>query len=179
MSALPTNRPRSLTLVSDDMFALEDMLLEVGGDVTEQTVSDFIDAQLAEISSNKEAGVDRYAGLINEMELRSSARKAESKRLADLAATDSNAANRLRARLKWFFEQHGSDKVKTPRFNVTIAKNGGVEPLGLPEDINTLPTEFVEWVPKARTTEIRAALAAGTDIPGVSLGERGTSLRIK
>jgi len=180
MTALPksdtTRRP--LVLVHADQIALDDLLTEMGGDISDPAVAAAIDEWIDEIQRNIEKGTDRYVGLIREMELRAEARTNEAKRLKELASIDENAASRLRDRLKQFYDANSISKVKTERFNVTVQKNGGKAPLEL-IDMAQVPEQFIEWQPALDKEKVRTAIEKGEDVPGVRMLERGTSLRIK
>lgn len=167
-----------LTDVHADMIALDEMLIEVGGDVTDPGVSAYIDGCFAEMETNAAGVADRYCGLMREKRLRAAAMRDEADRLASLAAAETNAADAMQARLQWFFENHGILNMKTARFNLTMAKHGGKLPLIIP-DVRELPASFIDVQPIAKKDEIRAALEAGETVNGATLGERGTSLRIK
>ena len=116
--------------IADDLRALHDLLAESGGEVTPETEAAFA-AFEAEMLANTSEKLDRYCSLIAELDATAAARKAEAKRLADLARTDERTADSLRERLRWFFETHGIAKQKTSRFAVSLVQNGGKPPLVL------------------------------------------------
>ncbi len=119
--------------------------------------------------------------LIAEMSARAEVRKAEAKRLSELAAVDEKRARLLKERLKWFFETHNLKAVETARYRLSVAKNGGKAPLILNDGITPtqLPERFVKVSIDPDTTAIREALEAGEQLDFATLGDRGTSLRIK
>ncbi len=69
--------------------------------------------------------LDNYCALVGEMSARAEVRKAEAKRLMELAATEEKRAKLLKDRLLWFFETHNLKAVETPRYRLSVAKNGG------------------------------------------------------
>ena len=169
---------RSLLDITDDMQALDDVLQEVGGDLSDPGVEATIDRWLAELEKDLENKVDNYAALIGIMRGRAAVRKAEAKRLTDRVRADENAANGLCERLKMAFEGRGIEKVETPRFRVSIANNGGKLPLVIDEDA-VIPDEYLRVVTEPDKVLLHEALAAGKKLDGVRLGERGTRLSIR
>jgi len=103
--------------------------------------------------------------------------KAESKRLADRARAQENAAKALKDRLQGAMELLGRDKFKTDLFTVSLQANPGKVEI---HDIDLIPAEYkrttvlVEPDKKA----IGDALKAGRGIAGAELVQ-GRSLRIR
>jgi len=123
--------------------------------------------------------VDGYAAYISELLAKAAARRAESRRLADLAKANENAAKRLKERLMWALQERDIKKVETPLYVVSVAKNGGKAPLDIQVPATELPMEYqmIEYSPAKDS--IRNALEQGIEIEGCNLMERGTSLRIR
>ena len=165
--------------ISADLSALEELLTEVGGELPDGEAEAAIDAWLEETGTATKEKVDRYCGLIRELEARRDARMEEAKRLQQRATTDWNAILRLKARLLAFFEVHQLKTLETPRFRVTAAQNGGVAPLTITAPLEEIPDEFIEFVRKPMNPMIRELLEAGERLPFAELGERGKSIRIK
>lgn len=172
-----TNKPRSLLALNSDMHALEEIIGESGGELTDESlrvIQDWIGDLKAE-TNNK---ADAYLGLVREFELRADAVRAEAKRLAERATVSENAAKNLRARLQWFMEQNGIKSIDTGRFRVSVSANGGAAPLVI-DDEGAIPENYYDHPPVLNRAAVRAALEGGIEIPGVRIGERGTSLRIR
>lgn len=162
------------------LAALDELLAEVGGDVTDEQAAEAINAWFAEIGEQVEHKLDGYGALIVELEARATARKAEADRMAGRAQVDTNAAKRLKERLKMFFIERNYKVIETPRFRVTLAGHGGKVPLDIdPVDAATLPLRFQAVSISPHTELIRAALEAGEALDFARLGERGSSIRIK
>ena len=83
--------------------------------------------------------------------------------------------------MKWFFNAHNLKTVETARYKLSLAKNGGKQPLILDESIpvSQLPEQFQKVSIDPDTTAIREALERGEKLEFAQLGERGTSIRIK
>lgn len=166
--------------IGDSLTALDALLDECDGDITDAEAEAAIDDWLAETNAALETKVDGYCALIREIEARAEARKLEAKRLMALAGMSANKAERLRRRLKAFFEAHGIGKLETDRFHLTIAKNGGQAPLIIPTPWATEPASAPEAFHKVtvelNTQAIREALAeAGADLCP-ECGDRATPL---
>jgi hypothetical protein len=179
---------RGLLQIGDDILSLEDLLVDIGGDISEEQVDEAITAWLEENRHNLEGKLDGYRALIRNAIDRAKLRRERSRGLADLAKTDENLADRLKKRLLWFLENYGmaDRKFKLPGGNLYVAKNGGLQPLdwnevSRPEPATLVGTEHehlvritVEW----DEAEVRRHLDEGGTLPWVRLGERGKHLRV-
>lgn len=177
--AQPQTQPkRTLFSISDDLQRLNDLLDEVGDDAQQQ---ELIAQWFETLGEERDRKLDGYAALISEMQTRAEVRKAEARRLMELAASDENRARLLKNRLKYFFETHNLKTVETPRYKLQLQRNGGKAPLILDDSIpvTQLPERFQKVSIDADTTAIRAALDAGESLEWARLGERGESMRIK
>jgi hypothetical protein len=167
-----------LLQITDDMQALDDLLAEVGGDVSDPNVAAAVEAWMAELDTNFAGKVDNYAALITSIRARADVRRAESERLAKRAQIDEASADWLAARLLQALEARGTRKVETDRYAVSVVGNGGKQPLLLAGEVPA------DWQRTKTTVEpdrerIRASLEAGEALPFASLGERGRRLAIK
>lgn len=174
---------KSLFQIGDDIRALDDLLFELEGEVTDTEIEAAIDQWLAENKDNLFAKIDGYCALIGEREALAKARQDEAQRLSDLAQHDTNRVTRLRARLKAFFELHDITKMETHHHKLTIAKNGGtlpliVNPVWLADPANA-PEQFHKVRIDLDKEAIREALRNDEPVEGCAVGERGTHLRIK
>jgi hypothetical protein len=173
--------PQTLLDITDDLSALDDLLAENGGDVTDPAVAAAVDRWFAELDGALEAKADGYAALITTMRQRAEVRKAESDRLARRAKQDEASARFLADRLKSALEQRGVKKLETARFRIGVAGNGGLQPLDLRVPAEQLP----EWARRtvvnvsADTEAIRRRLEAGERLEFANLMPRGTRLTIK
>ena len=133
------------------------------------------------MGDERDRKLDNYAALISEITARAELRKSEARRLMELAQVDENRAKLLKDRLKAFFEVHSLKTVETARYKLSLAKNGGKQPLILDDSIpvTQLPEQFQRVSVDPDTAAIRSALERGELLEFAQLGERGTSLRIK
>jgi Siphovirus Gp157 len=183
-SRLPENnsqsptKSRSLFSISEDLERLNELLDEIGDDTQQQ---ELLSEWLQQLGTERDRKLDGYAALISEMQARAEARKSEAQRLMELAKADERRAQLLKERLKWFFESQQLKTIETTRYRLSLAKNGGKAPLILRSDLSPhqLPERFRTTSIEPNTNAIRAALEAGENLDFASLGDRGTSLRIK
>lgn len=171
-------KPRSLFNISEDLEKLNELLDEVSDDTQQQ---ELLSHWFTQLGTERDRKLDAYAALIAEMLARAEVRKTEAKRMMELATSDEQRARLLKERLKWFFETHQLKTVETPRYRLSLAKNGGKAPLILKAGLapQQLPKRFQTVSIEPNTNAIRAALEAGEDLDFATLGDRGTSLRIK
>ena len=164
--------------ISDDIRAIDALLDEVEGDISDPKVAEAIDAWMAEAETNMRTKVDNYAAFITELLGRAKVREEEAKRMAARARVDKAAAASLKGRLLFFFETHGLKKLETDRYKVGVANNGGKQPVQVDLLPELLPKDLQRVTVAADTDEIRAKLAAGEKVEGCYLVPRGTHLRI-
>lgn len=138
-----------------------------------------IDALLQELEGSIATKVENYCWLIREIEGRAAIRLLEAKRIKALATTNENMVKSLKERLKFFFEQQQIEKLECKTFKVSIANNGGVQPLQVDLLPDQLPVQFQKITIEPDNQALRKAIEMGTEINGVRLLPRGTSLRIK
>lgn len=174
---------RTLFRITEDLNALADMLTEAGGEISDDEQGSALESWFKELGEERDQKIDNYCALIEEMEARAAVRVSESERLANLAEADERAATRLKTRLREYLEGQGIAKLKTERFHLTVAKNGGKAPLTIPDqwrhDAATAPEQYHRRMIRLDVDAIRTDLESGQDVPGCRIEERGTHLRIK
>lgn len=168
---------RTLFNISDDLEKLNELLDEIGDDQEQQ---ELLMQWFEQLGEERDCKLDAYAALISEMQARAEARKVESRRLSELAASDENRAKLLKDRLKWFFEKHNLKTLETARYKLSVAKNS-TRPLIVNPDIAiaTLPDEYKKVSVELDTVTVREALKQGVELDFARLGEAGTHLRIR
>ena len=169
---------RSLLDIEADMQALDDLLFEAGGDITDPKVEEYVTNLLGENEAALRAKSDGYARYIHELQARAAAANDQAERLKSRAKTATNQADWLKSRLKSVMELRGIKKIEGQYATVGIRGNGGKTPMNVDENA-TLPDAFTIVVRNPDNEKIRAALEAGQKLPFASLGERGTHLSIR
>ena len=170
---------RSLLDITDDMRALDQLLAEADGDISDEQVQQYVEQLLGELDTDFETKADNYAALITEMKFRATSRKAEADRLAARAKTDDQAAKFLSEKLKTVMQQRGMKKLETRRYRLSVAGNGGKRPLDVHVAAHQMPARFQKVEVTHNKDAIRDALEAGEEVEGAVLMERGTRLSIK
>jgi len=163
--------------IGTEMQSIIDAMLDGGADSPE--AMEALDQHLAGLDTALEQKAERYAGLVRELESRSDARKAEAQRISALARVDAALADRLKTRLKEVMESVGKTRLDAGNFLLSVAQNGGKQPLVVNVEPTALAPQFQAVKVAANTDAIRAALEGGATIPGCALLPRGTSLRIR
>lgn len=167
--------------ITEDMAALDALLAENGGDISDPAVMDAVDAWFAENESQLRAKAEGYAALIQEMRLLAKAGKEEAQRMADKARRREDAADFLAGRLKGVMKEKGLAKIETPRFTISVVGNGGKQPL----DIHVQTADLPDWAKRTQTIvepdkdKIRAKLEAGEKLEFAVLQPRGDRLSIR
>lgn len=162
---------RRLHEITADFLALEDLLLETGGEWTPE-----VEALFAENQGNLDAKVDGYAALIREWDADAEKWRVEEQRCAAHRKARENAATRLKARLCEELVRMDVLKVETPRFKVAVQRSApSVEVLVAPE---ALPAPYQRVIPATVSADKKAlldALKAGEDLTGLAALTEGTA----
>lgn len=174
---------RTLFKITEDLNALADILTETGGEISDDEQGSALEAWWQELGEERDQKIDNYCAMIQELEARATTLAWESERLANLGDADHKAAARLKLRLREFLQEQGIEKLRTPRFNLTLANNGGKAPLVIPDAWREAPAEAPEQYHRRKIyldlEALRADLDSGVEVPGCSFADRGKHLRIK
>lgn len=125
--------------------------------------------------------IDNTLALIRIIEGRVNNISAEIERLTSLKKSESSIIEKLKTGVLNALAARNVGSLKTPRFNVSVAKNGGKAPIAISEDVDPdeLPDRFVRVKRSVDTEACRKALEAGESLPFAQLGDRGVHLRVK
>lgn len=171
---------KTLFELTQDIVRLQETLdaMEDGLDVNEQQIES-VEQWLTDLNEQHADKIDGYAAIIRQLEHEAETAKQIEQEYACKCKQRTKRAEMLRDRLKWHMEQIGVKRLQTDRVTVAIQGNGGALPIViLNEDV--IPFEYyVAPEPVISKTMIAKALAAGCEVPGAKLGERGTRLVIK
>jgi hypothetical protein len=130
----------TLLEIGSEIQNLEALVLERDGDITD--IEEEIDAWFEAAHDKRDQKLDAYAGLISELESRALVRQNEASRLSHRAKVDANKARFLKDRLTAFFDLAGLKTIETKRYRLTLASNGGKEPLSIHVPADMLPEYF-------------------------------------
>ena len=180
---------KSLFEISGDLLAIEDLLSENDGDVSDAEGA-LLEKWFDEIGEELDYKLDNYCRLIAQISNRAAGRQAEIDRLKALVTVDENAVSRLKQRLKGFLELHETTKIETQLHRISIQKNGGKPELVLPDswvdDPINAPEEYRKpyfLLDKDKIREELTSTSLTTEFLirelGCDLKPRGTHLRIK
>lgn len=171
--------------IGAEICGLDNLLEDLGGDITDREAE--VDAWFDRLDGQRDQKLDTYAGLITELEARASVREQEAMRLQHRARMDADKASWLKRRLQVFFELTNLKTVETPRYRITLATNGGkqpvvvsVEPELLPDLYRKVRTEVKPDLDAIRThLEAIGPLQSPDGVVLAQFGERGRSIRIR
>lgn len=184
--------------LADDLEAYQETLAMVETDAERTEIL----AKIQEIGSELLKKTDSLAGVIRRMNADIAEQKAERDRYAAKARASEAALEWLRDYAVRTMVEHGHRVLKTPHNTVRVQGNGGLKPLNIQPDL--VPDEYryvtvrmskTQWEWLAGTPDvmkpwaeilsdepnagiIRIALECGKEVPGCSLGERGSHLRV-
>lgn len=165
--------------LDDRVRELERVLSELEEDGQDEAILAAFATELDGAREDLSGKLDGIAALITSLAATAKARREEADRLTRLARSDEARADRLRVFLSDYLRLRGIDRIDTPRYRLTFAKNGGLAPLRVDLPPEELPDEYVRAKLSPDNEAIREALARGEELPWARLDERETVLRIR
>lgn len=158
---------KTLFQISDDLLAIDALLDEMEGDITNPEAEAAIDQWFAELGTERNAKLESYGYLIKELEARASGIKEEVARLRARQQASENKAERLKARLEVFFQLHNIDKIATTAFTFAMQNPGGKPKVQLRDEFAENPVELPEGYRRVKfeadLISLREALEAGDE----------------
>ena len=173
----------SLYALTEELVALDKLLAELGGDVSEGTQGQTLEKWAEEFDWKMKEKVDAYGGLYQSLKADVDAITDEIKRLNDRAMVLENRGARLKALAKYSMDRLQVRKLEGVRFTIAIQKNGGKDPVEVlvqPEDLPD-PYRREKIVISPDADAIRAGLEKKDPLleGKARMGERGESVRIR
>lgn len=170
--------------IGSDMQALNALIEECGGDVSDPQVEAAFDAMFAEMQRDEANKLEGYAQAIRMLEAEQAAAKAEAAEFAKKAQQRERQIDAMTERVKMYLAAQGRTEAKTARGRTfKIVKNGGMLPLKIDETATPeqagIDSRFVKIVKAFDNAAIRAELEAGKEVPFARLGDRGTRITLK
>lgn len=187
MSTTTTTTPaaqphrRSLFDIGHDLIALDLLLDEIGGDVTDPQADAAITAWTAELANDEARKLDGWVGYVRQLEMEAAAAKAEAEQwLARVKSRESRIAW-LKETLKRHLENTGRTKVQTlAGRTIAVQANGGHPPVEIDAvDPYGLPDRLCEVRRLIDREKVRRALEAGEELAFARVLPRGTHVRIR
>jgi len=145
-----------------------------GGDITAiETQVDWLASQSTDLAP----AIDDLLAIASEIEHRAAGRKAEAKRIADLAKRDQAIADWMKGQITRVLESSGVTSIQTPRHKVTLATPGGVRALEIIGDVpEAFSTTVTTVVPNKEL--IRATIEAGQPLAFAMLHSKQKVLKV-
>src|SRR5260221_10033708 len=107
---------RNLFEISQDFEALEGLLLELQGEITNEDEENIIDEWFESLGEERDQKIEQYCYFIRENRMLGEIQKEESKRVGDLARVKINLADRLENSLFIFMRVHRYKVLQTRNF---------------------------------------------------------------
>lgn len=141
-------------------------------DVDPEVLQDTLEAVGGEIEDKAEG----YVCVAKELEAEADKFDKEIERLIKNRDSLRNNAKRVKATLLSAMDLIDKPKLTTEHFRVSIARNGGLQPMKITGDV---PEEYLIYKPEPDNKKIREALDNGLALDFAHLEERGRHLNIR
>ena len=188
---MPTASPvkRTLFEIGAELQALDALLEDLGGDVSDPEVGAAVDLWYASLMADEGRKLEDWVGYVRQLEMEVAVAREEAERFLAKARSRESRIEWLKGAMKAHLEGTGRTKATTAAGRtLAVHKNGGKAPLAwvtsdgltVGETAATdVPDEFCVMRRTIDVEKVRAALEAGRQLPFARLEERGTHLRIK
>lgn len=145
-----TTANRNIFDIAADLQALNDLLGEIGGDVTDEQVEAAFDRWFGEIQLERDKKLDGYAQLIRHLTAQAASIKDEIDRLRARKAATENKVARLKARLEAFMLINGEERMETDLYTFAIQKAGGRPKVVVSDYFAENPVELPEGLRRVK-----------------------------
>ena len=176
---------RTLFAITADLAALDQLLEERGGDVSDPAVLAAVESWYADLAAEEAAKLDGWCNWVRQLDMEAHAARVESAEYAKRAQAREATLRWAKARMLDHLLATGRTKAVTASGRtVAVQQNGGVLPLEcstFTQDhlANEVDPRFVLTTLAIDTAAVRAAVDAGEQLPFARYGERGFQLRIR
>lgn len=173
----------SLYQLTNDIAALELLLEQTGGDVSEGTEGQTLEKWAQEYEWKLSAKVDSYGELHRNLEALGGALDEEIKRLRARKTAIDNRAQRLLDLAKFSMEKLGLRKLEGTKFTIAIQKAGGKDPMEVLVDAGQLPEAYRKTTILIEADKEKLRTGLEQKDPALEgkakLGQRGDYVRIR
>ena len=174
----PARRP--LYAVTADLLALDALLDECEGDLSDPRAEAAVDAWAAELLADEGRKLDGAVAYVRQLEMEAEAARAEADEWRRRQEGRLRRARRVKGVLLDHLARTGRARVGLPSGLAVVARaNGGRPPVEIdPVDPEHVPAEYRRVLVGIDQAAVRVALEAGTRLSFARLGDRGTHLRV-
>lgn len=171
---------RTLFDIGRDWAAFDELIEELGGDISHPDVELAVTEWFAELSYDEGAKLDNWIGYIRQLEMEAAVAKSESDQFARKAKTREQRIAFLKHRMKLHLELGGRKEVTTPTGRRVYIQTNSSSGLIYADDLNLdqVPEEFVVVRREVHENSVKAALKEGRQLEFARFAERGSHLRI-
>lgn len=171
----------TLFAIGNDFGALDLLLDENGGDVSDPAVNQIVTQWQNELGKDEAVKLENYCQYILRMESEAAVARAEADQFNKKAKTRDARVKWLKDTMKAYLQSQNRKEAQTSAGRkISVQNNGGALPLVI-DEAKGIPTEFQRQkiVHEIDRDKIVQALAAGQSLDFAKFGERGTQLRIR
>lgn len=172
---------KPLFAITSEFQALDAILDECQGDITDPRAEEAITAWVRELESDESAKMDGYIAYINKLTMEAERASALAAQYVDAAKTRTRRVEWLKSRMVEHMTKTGRKSIETNSgYTISVQANGGCVPLILDTvDVTKIDPAFTITKVELDKEKVREWLADGLNLPFAKLGERGKHLRIR
>jgi hypothetical protein len=173
---------KTLFEIGSEMAALDALLDEVAGDVSDPAVDAAVTQWQAELAADEARKLDGYVNYLKQIEMEAAASRAEAEEYLARAKTREARAAFLKSRMVAHLFATGRTSAKTATGRtVAVQANGGKLPVLIDPgvDVDAVDPRFVATRREIDRDMVRESLEAGDVLPFARLGSKGSHLRVR
>lgn len=167
---------QTLAEITDQHVALDQLLVESGGEVTPE-----IEQWMTEYAAELREKVDHYGAAIRRLEGEAKLWQGEADFFATKAKAAANSAKAIKQLAQLAMEKLGEVEFTGERYRLCLTPNGGQQPIELLVPVEQLPFQYTKTVVTADKDMLRQDLERGVENLGAyaALAPRGYHVRVR
>lgn len=181
VSDIAAAKKRTLFDIGVDFAALDELIEDLGGDISNPAVESAITQWFAEVAGDESRKLSNYVAYIRQLEMEATCAKLQSSAFAAKRQSRESRIAWMKMRLMQYLMMTNRTKVSTADgTQIAVQSNGGKMPIEIdPIPLADLPDRFVSVVRQLNRDAIEAAIESGEELSFARAIPRGTHLRIR
>lgn len=173
---------KTLFSIHEDLIQLDNLIEEIGGDVTDPAVDATITSWFNELMDNEGDKLAGYIAYIQQLDMEESRAREIAREWGIKASSREKRVKWLKTRIMDYAKRTNRTEIKTSSgYKLCIQKNGGKAPFELVEGftVENIPDEFTKTTKSVDFEKIQSAIDAGNTPAFIKVKEVGFHVRIR
>lgn len=173
---------KTLFSIHEDLITLDNLIEEMGGDISEPGVEATITKWFNELMDNEADKLAGYIAYVQQLDMEMDKAREVARDWSSKASSRENRIKWLKKRIMDYAKATNRDEIKTSSgYKICIQKNGGKPSWDLVDGttVDTIPEEFTKTTKSVDFDKIQQAIDAGKTPVFVKVNEVGKHVRFR